>query len=116
MFFVKIDDKHYPAKVDERTSDSKWGGRASMTIDVEMSYTEAVAAFKNDAKWSIVKMPPAYVDENGKTIIPDHVERDCSEFCVAGSITDHRNGTLTVKMGKLTDLEETLAIFYGGVE
>lgn len=35
-------------------------------------------------------------------------EWDNSDYCVAGPITDHRDGTLTVKMGKYTQLEEAL--------
>ena len=32
---------------------------------------------------------------------------------MAGDITDHRDGTITVKMGRLTALEETLELIYG---
>ena len=32
-------------------------------------------------------------------------EWDNSEYDVAGSITDNRNGTITAKMGKMTDSE-----------
>ena len=35
-------------------------------------------------------------------------EWDNAGYCVAGPITDHRDGTLTVKMGKYTQLEEAL--------
>lgn len=35
-------------------------------------------------------------------------EWDNADYCVAGPITDHRDGTLTVKMGKYTQLEEAL--------
>ena len=47
---------------------------------------------------------------------PDPAEFDNSDFCVAGDVTDHRDGTVTVKMGKLTALEETLLMIYGGEE
>ena len=35
-------------------------------------------------------------------------EWDNAGYCVAGPITDHRDGTLTVKTGKYTQLEEAL--------
>lgn len=45
---------------------------------------------------------------------PEAVTYDNSDYCVAGDITDHRDGTVTVKMGRLTALEETLELIYGG--
>lgn len=35
-------------------------------------------------------------------------EQDCSDYCVAGPITDNRDGTLTIKMGSYTQLENAL--------
>ena len=35
-------------------------------------------------------------------------EQDCSGYCVAGPITDNRDGTLTIKMGSYTQLEKAL--------
>ena len=32
-------------------------------------------------------------------------EWDNSDYCVAGPITDNRDGTITAKMGKKTELE-----------
>lgn len=116
MIFVKINDTHYPASIDARVSDREWDGRESAAITLAMTYEEAAELFVDDAEWSIVNQADSYVDESGETVTPDPVEYDNSEFCIAGDITDHRDGTVTVKMGKLTDLEETLAIFYGGVE
>ena len=52
-------------------------------------------------------------EENGETVNPDPIEEDCSEYSVAGSITDNRDGTVTVKMGKPTDAE-LLNIIMGG--
>ena len=33
---------------------------------------------------------------------------------LAADVTDHRDGTCSIKMGKLTELEETLALLLGG--
>lgn len=35
-------------------------------------------------------------------------EQDCSGYCVAGPITDNRDGTLSIKMGSYTQLEQAL--------
>jgi hypothetical protein len=44
------------------------------------------------------------------------IEFDNSEYNIAGDLTDHRDGTITAKMGKLTDLEEAYEIMLGGIE
>ncbi len=116
MIFVKINDIQYPAKIDGKVSDREWDGRESKAITLAMTYEEAAETFVDNAKWSIVDQPESYEAENGEIVTPDPVEYDNSDFCITGDITVHRDGTVTVKMGKLTDLEETLAIFYGGVE
>lgn len=128
MIYVKIGDKQFPATVNGRIKDTAWDGRASKEITCEMTYAEAVELFQDGTAWSIVstndvvevKLDEAgnpVLDENGDPIVEvvEKVEEyDNSDYCVAGDITDHRNGTITVKMGKLTDLEETLALVYGG--
>lgn len=45
-------------------------------------------------------------------MIPE--EYDNCEYSLAGDIIDHRNGFVTVKMGKLTDLEAALELLLGG--
>lgn len=37
------------------------------------------------------------------------LSRDLSDFCVAGEIVDHRDGTCTVLMGKMTEIESLQA-------
>jgi hypothetical protein len=108
MEYVKIKGNQYPVTIDGhcgKYGDSAWNGRWSKEITIEMSYEEALVTFVNDVSWSIVHQPEPYVDKQGETITPDPEEYDNSEYCVAGSITDHRNGTVTVKMGKPTEIE-----------
>ena len=69
-------------------------------------------------KWFIVEQHevPAYDENNTQTGTKiQEAEWDNSEFCLAGDITDHRDGTITVKMGKLTDLEEAYELMLGGI-
>lgn len=111
MVQVKIGGGSYEALVTGRLRDSDWGGRESKSITLEMDYETAMALFQNNAAWSIRYQPAASDAETSQT---EPVEYDNSAYCVAGDLTDHRDGTVTVKMGKLTELEETLLMIYGG--
>lgn len=117
MIYVKINNKLYPATVDGRVSDNHWDGRESKSITLEMGYATAINLFVNGLAWSIVQTTevPVY-NENGEQTGTETKEEvfDNSDFNLAGDITDHRDGTITVKMGKLTDLEEAYEIMFGG--
>lgn len=112
MTFVKINNQVYPAIINGKTMDKEWNGRESKAITLEMSYENALVIFVDDRPWSIVHQADSYVGENGNMVTPDPIEYDNSDYSVAGSITDHRNGTVTVKMGKLT-AEEILTELMG---
>jgi hypothetical protein len=74
-----------------------------------MTYAKASKLFVDGLEWYIVYQEDSYTDENGEVITPDPVEYDNSEYSLAGSITDNRNGTIAVKMGKPTEVEVILA-------
>lgn len=105
MNYVKINGILYPATVRGRVTDSDWDNRESKAITLEMDYATAIGLFVDGLAWSIVHQPDSYVNENGETVNPDPIEYDNSDFYVAGAVTDNRNGTVTVKMGKKTDSE-----------
>ena len=128
MTYVKINNTLYPATIIGKKIDSEWDGRDSKAITIEMDYETANNLFVDGLEWSIVQRDevtthePVYeVDENGEYILNENSEYiqigtqpktevvesewDNSDYTLAGSITDHRNGTITVKMGKLTDAE-----------
>ena len=68
-----------------------------------------VALFVDGLAWSIVQQNEVPVfDEEGEQTGTEmqETEFDNSEYCLAGAITDHRDGTITVKMGKPTQAEE----------
>jgi hypothetical protein len=119
MIFIKINDNLYPATVVGRVTDKDWDNRGSKSITLEMTYTEAIKVFVDGLAWSIIQRDevPTY-DENGEqTGTETHeTEFDNSEYNLSGDITDHRDGRITVKMGKLTDLEEAYEIMLGGIE
>lgn len=138
MTFIKISNKLYPATVSGRMADKDWDNRNSKSIKLEMLYTEAVELFVDGAKWSIVERKaipvakPIYeVDESGELVLDENdqpiqigteivadvkeTEWDNSDYNLAGDITDHRDGRITVKMGKLTELEEAYELMFGDV-
>lgn len=107
MTYVKVNDTMYPAEIRGKMTDYDWGGRASKSIRLTMTAAAAAEIFVDDVQWSIVE---EFAGDDGET---HQAEFDNSDFCVAGDITDHRNGQVTVKMGKVTD-SELLAIMTGG--
>lgn len=52
--------------------------------------------------------------EDGGT--ENEAEWDNSAYSLSGDITDHRDGTVTIKMGKPTDLEDAYEMLMGGDE
>ena len=122
--YIKINsgDILYPAVITGRMADKEWDNRETKAITLEMDYATANTLFIDGVIWSIVMEHPVEVEEiddegntTTKTIIETE-EFDNSEYSLAGDITDHRDGTLTVKMGKLTDLEQAYEIILGGVK
>lgn len=115
MVYVKVNGVVYPASIVGQMADVEWDRRASKSITLEMDYETAKNTFVSNVAWSIICEYDPYVDENGEEVTPAPEEFDNSDFCVAGDITDHRNGTITVKMGRLTDLESAYEMMLGGI-
>ena len=109
MIYFKANNTEYPASIAGKVPDREWDGRASKAVTLEMEYTAASQLFVNGLSWSIVQRDtvPVY-DKDGKPTgeTEEQVQEwDNSDYNVAGSITDNRNGTCTCKMGKKTQLE-----------
>ena len=103
MTYVKINGTTYPAVINGKHIDREWNDRESKTITIEMAYADAIALFVNGLVWSIL-MDVEQEQEDG-SIVTVQEEYDNSEYSMAGSITDNRDGTLAVKMGKPTKIE-----------
>lgn len=103
MTYVKINGTIYPAIINGTLNDRAWDGRESKDITLEMNHGDAAALFVDGLVWSIL-MDVEQVQEDG-SIITMQEEYDNSDYSMAGSITDNRDGTLSVKMGKPTKLE-----------
>lgn len=115
--YIEVNGVKHPATITNRLNDREWNDRESKYITVEMSYLEAVTYFAEDASWGIFyDVDKLIVEHNEKTgeMEPTTMSTfeyvDCSEYSIAGDIIDHRDGTVTVKMGKPT-AKELLAMF-----
>lgn len=107
--YVKVNNTEYPATVNGNLVDRNWNGRDTKTIYLTMSYDAVVALLPDNTPWSIVQRETQDVlDEQGqptgetKEVVNEY---DNSEYSLSGAITDHRDGTVSIKMGKPTEAE-----------
>lgn len=111
--YIKVNNTEYPAIITGEHKDRSWNGRDTKTITLTMSHDAVEALLPDNTPWSIVQRDMVDVlDEQGKpTGKTKEVvnEYDNSEYSLAGDITDHRDGTVTVKMGKPTEEESAKA-------
>ena len=109
MIYFKANNTEYPADIAGKVTDRDWGGRESKAVTLETTYAAAVQLFVDGLSWSIVQRDtvPVYgADGNPTGATEEQVQEwDNSDFCVAGPITDNRDGTCTCKMGKKTETE-----------
>ena len=108
MTFIQIKDTKFSAAVSGMYRDQSWDFRRTKSITCELTYEEAKALFTDGVEWYLVYQEPDYTNEDGETVTPDPIVYDNTEFELVGSITENRDGTVTVKMGKIT-AEEALA-------
>lgn len=113
--YIEINNKRYPATITGRLNDDNWNNRESKAIRLEMSYSDALETFVDDVDWSIIlenNVSIPEINEDGEEVVVNKIEEefyDNSDYSIAGDIIDHRDGTVTVKMGKPT-AEELLAL------
>lgn len=112
MTYIRVGEKMYPATIVGRVGDNTWDGRESKSITLTMSHDEVAALLPDGTPWSIVQRTPA-PDGSGTE---NENEWDNSAYSLSGDITDHRDGTVTIKMGKPTDLEDAYEMLLGGDE
>lgn len=91
---LQVNGAEFDAQITGKEIDRAWDGRASKTVTLTMTYAQAAALFVDGLAWS-------YEDRADGAVR----QFDCSDYTVAGPITDHRDGTITAKMGKRTDAD-----------
>lgn len=107
--YIKVNNTEYPATVNGNRADHNWGDRDTKTIRLTMPYAQAAALLPDNTPWSIVQRDTvSKYDSDGqptgetKEVVNEY---DNSEYSLAGEITDYRDGTVSVKMGKPTESE-----------
>lgn len=115
MIYIKVNNTLYPAKIDGRIADYEWDRRDTKSITLNMTYAEVLALLPDNTSWSIVQKDTVQkLDDNGQPMtdtsgnpITEEIttEFDNSEYSMSGVITDNRDSTCTIKMGKPTEIE-----------
>ena len=112
VIYIKVNNTEYPASVNGVYNDRTWGGRDTKTVTLTMTNAEVAALLPGNTPWSIVQRDMVNVlDEQGqptgetKEVVNEY---DNSEYSLAGDITDHRDGTVSIKMGKPTETENAV--------
>lgn len=109
MIYFKANNTEYPASIAGKITDRDWGNRESKAVTLTATYEQAAQLFVDGLVWSIVQRDtvPVYGEDGKPTGETDEQvqEWDNADYCVAGGITDNRDGTCTCKMGKKTDAE-----------
>ena len=107
--YIKVNNTEYPAAVSGVYNDRTWNGRDTKTITLTMTHDEAATLLPSGTPWSIVQHDTQDVlDEQGqptgetKEVVNEY---DNSEYSISGEITDYRDGTVSIKMGKPTETE-----------
>lgn len=107
--FIKVNGQEYPATCIYTYKDRNWDMRETQTVQLTMTAAEAAALLPSNTPWSIVfRETKDKLDNDGNpTGQTEEVvtEEDMSTYSLAGDITDHRDGTVSVKMGKPTESE-----------
>lgn len=109
-FAILINGTEYPAiSINAATSIVSWDGRNAKSIKLNMTHAQASELFVDGLAWSIkqVNIYPVF-NEQGQPTGETKTETqtfDNSDYSVAGSITDNRDGTVTCMMGKPTETE-----------
>ena len=105
MTYIRIGAERYPAVISGTVCDRSWDDREAKSVTLTATYEQAAALFTDGLDWSI--------EVEDETTAERY---DNSAFSVLGDITVHRDGTVTVKLGKPTDLERAYELLYGGEE
>ena len=110
---VKINDQIHDAVITGDMPDRYWDGRDSKTITMSGSYADAAALFADGVAWSIVQtstVPVLDADNQPTGETKEQTDEwDNSDYSILGDITTHKDGTVSIKMGKPTDTERLAA-------
>lgn len=107
--YIKVNNTEYLATVTGDRVDRSWDNRDTKTIRLTMTHDQVAALLPDNTPWSIVQrgIVPKYDTDGQPTGETEEVvnEYDNSAYSLSGAITDHRDGTVSIKMGKPTEAE-----------
>lgn len=119
MTYIKVNNTLYPATIDGRIGDYEWDRRDTKSITLTMAYADVLALLPDNTPWTLVyKVTAQKLDDNGQPMVDTSgnpvteevtSEYDNSDYSMSGVITDNRDGTCTIKMGKPTEIENILS-------
>lgn len=119
MTYIKVNNTLYPATIDGSIGDYEWDRRDTKSITLSMTYAEVLALLPDNTAWSIVQKDTVQkIGEDGQPMVDGSgnpvteevtTEFDNSEYSMSGVIRDNRDGTVTIKMGKPTEIETVTA-------
>ena len=111
--YIKVKNIEYPADINGNPKDRTWGDRDTKTVTLTMTATQAAALLPDNTPWSIVQRETVDKLDNDGNPTGETVEQvnewDNSEYSISGDITDHRDGAVSIKMGKPTETESAKA-------
>lgn len=110
--FIKVNGQEYPATCVYIYKDRNWDMRDTQTVHLTMPYAQAAALLTTGTPWfNVTRETVDKLDNDGNpTGQTEEVmtEEDMSEYSLAGEIVDHRDGTVSIKMGKPTETENAV--------
>ena len=111
--YVKVNNTEHLATATGDRADRSWDNRDTKTIRLTMTHDQVAALLPDNTPWSIVLRETVNkLDNDGNpTGETEEVvnEWDNSAYSLSGAITDHRDGTVSIKMGKPTETESAKA-------
>ena len=111
--YVKVNNTEHLATATGDRADRSWDNRDTKTIRLTMTHDQVAALLPDNTPWSIVQRETVdKLDNDGNpTGDTEEVvnEWDNSDYSLSGAITDHRDGTVSIKMGKPTETESAKA-------
>lgn len=110
--FIKVGGQEYPATLIYNYKDRNWDMRETQTVQLTMPYAQAASLLTTGTPWfNVFRETVDKLDNDGNpTGQTEEVvtEEDMSAYSLAGEIVDHRDGTVSIKMGKPTETENAI--------
>lgn len=107
--FIKVNGQEYPATCIYNYRDRNWDMRESVAVHLTMPYAQAAALLPDNTPWSnVFRETKDKLDNDGNPTGQTEeivTEEDMSAYSLAGEIVDHRDGTVSIKMGRPTESE-----------